>query len=181
MKILVAYATAHGSTAEIAQFIGKVLSEREFDVTVKNVIEVESVDGYDAFVVGSPIHGGMWLTEMSRFLDRFLEALHDRPLYFFITCIRVLEAEGRRHALENYVPYEVEMGVQPRSIAVFAGRLDLRRANPAERWMLALRYQGEMPPEHFDADHRDWPAIDTWSKAIGAGLSVAAPWPAIEA
>ena len=181
MNILVGYASAHGSTAEIAERIAHKLRAFDLAVTLADVARVRTLKPYSAFVLGSAIHNSTILPAMSKFVRHFTDDLYTRPVFFFITCIRVLEAEGRRHALENYVPYEVEMGVQPRSIAVFAGRLDLRRANPAERWMLALRYQGEMPPEHFDADHRDWPAIDTWSKAIGAGLAVAAPGPPIAA
>lgn len=170
MKILVAYATAHGSTAEIAQFIGKVLSEREFDVTVKNVIEVESVDGYDAFVVGSPIHGGMWLTEMSRFLDRFLEALHDRPLYFFITCIRVLEEDGYHHSITNYVNQQVLKDLDVQDLTAFAGKLEMNAVNWEDRWTLAARYDGTGMPGSYNNDFRNWNTIRAWAMRVADNL-----------
>ena len=57
MEILVGYASAHGSTAEIATFIGKELEQREFKVTVANVADIKSLEGYNAYVLGSAIHG----------------------------------------------------------------------------------------------------------------------------
>ena len=50
MNVLVVAASDHGSTAEIASAIGEALKERGLAVTVAPVEEVQSVDGYDAFV-----------------------------------------------------------------------------------------------------------------------------------
>ena len=103
MKLLVAYATTHGSTAEVAEFIAQVFREHDLDTTVARVQDIQSVEQYDAFVVGSPVYGGMWLTEMSQFLERFAHILTQKPFYYWMTCIRVLEADGHDHALEYYV------------------------------------------------------------------------------
>ena len=39
MKVLVAYASKHGSTAEIAETVGTVLQERGYEVDVKPIAE----------------------------------------------------------------------------------------------------------------------------------------------
>ena len=80
MKVLIAYASGHGSTGEVAQFIADVLKEHDIDVTVKLAEQVQSVSGYDAFIVGSPIYGGMWLTELSQFLEKFKAELSAKPV-----------------------------------------------------------------------------------------------------
>src|SRR5512145_1699808 len=105
-KVLIAYATVHGSTAEVAQFIGQVLAEYRFDVTVTPVENILSVAEYDAVILGSPIHTGMWLMPMTRFLNRFESELGRKPFYFFMTCIRVLEPDGYQHAREHYVHHD---------------------------------------------------------------------------
>ena len=71
MKVLVGYATVHGSTVEVAQRIGDVLTQQGLDVTVADVKTLTHVDGYDAFVLGTAIHAGTWLPELKGFFRAF--------------------------------------------------------------------------------------------------------------
>ena len=47
IRILIGYASKHGSTAEIADFIGKELKSKKTTVDIQPVIQVESVENYD--------------------------------------------------------------------------------------------------------------------------------------
>jgi hypothetical protein len=47
---------------------------------------------------------------MAAFIRRFKDDLTLKPVYFWITCIRILEPHGERHALYNYIPYSVRPG-----------------------------------------------------------------------
>ena len=168
MKILSAYASVHGSTGEIAQFIGQILKEHNHDVVVKEVTQITSVSEYDACILGSPIHGGMWLTEMSRFIARFERELASRPVFFYITCIRVLEPDGYAHVQENYLYKAVleDAGVQLDQVGIFAGKLDLESIDWRERWTLSLRYDGKEDLDSHNKDFRDWQAIRGWVNAV---------------
>ena len=166
MKLLVAYASAHGSTAEIAEFIGKELGKREFDVTVQDTAEVQSLEGYDALVLGSAIQAGMWLTEMSQFLDRFQPVLAVKPIFFFVTCIRVLEPDGYKHVMQEYLYHQVLDKMNIKAVTAFAGRLELDAVDWDERWTLAARYDGANPPGTYNRDFRDWNKIRAWSQHI---------------
>ncbi|MBE0688492.1 MAG: hypothetical protein IH587_00040, partial [Anaerolineae bacterium] len=103
MNVLVGYASAHGSTAEMAEFIGRLLRAYDVNVTVSALNDVQDCSDYDLFVLGSAIHAGMWLQEMSLFLERCADALKSHRTNLFITCIRVLEPNGVEHCLEYYV------------------------------------------------------------------------------
>ena len=173
MKILVAYASAHGSTAEVAEFIGKELAHRDFDVTVSNVMDVQSVTPYNAFILGSAIHAGMWLTDMSQFLDRFQNDIKDAPVAFFITCIRILEPNGYDHVLREYVNHRVLDRMNVKRLTAFAGRLDLDNVDWEERWTLAARYDGLEPPGSYNSDFRDWDAIRAWTTKVADDLLIA--------
>jgi menaquinone-dependent protoporphyrinogen oxidase len=173
-KVLIAYATVHGSTAEIAEFMGQMFGENHFDVTVANVETLESVAGYDAYILGSAIHAGMWLTPMSRFLDRFENELAKQPLYFFITCIRILEPDGYQHALENYVHRDTLEKIGARDIAIFAGKLRLDAIDLRDRWTLSLRYDGSQAPGMLNDDYRDWNAIRNWTARVRSELEKSA-------
>ncbi|MBZ0291464.1 MAG: hypothetical protein K8L99_02755 [Anaerolineae bacterium] len=169
-KILVAYATAYGSTEEVAQEVGRVMRNREFDVTVANVETIDSVEGYDVFVLGSAIQSGMWLTSMSQFLDRYSKQLGNRPVYFFITCIRVLEPDGYQHAVENYVNHEMLNELNVREIKPLAGKLEMSDVDWDDRWTLAARYDGKRPPGSYNNDFRDWNTIREWASQVADHL-----------
>ena len=170
MNVLVGYASAHGSTAEIAEFIGNILKQRGLSVTVSNVTAVSTVGSYDAFILGSAIHEGMWLNEMSQFLVRFEDELKSAPVAFFITCIRVLEPDGYEHSLEKYVNHRVLNELNVKALTAFAGRLELDAVDWEERWILAARYDGLQPPGTFNNDFRNWSAIEAWATQVAEML-----------
>ena len=171
MKILVAYATKHGSTAEVAEFIGKVFREHEIDTTVTKVELVQSVKDYDAFVLGSPVYASLWLTEMSQFLERFESELSKKPVYYWMNCIRVLEPDGREHAQAEYVYQPTMKKIGVRDIAVFSGKLNLHEIDWNERWTLSVSYEGNALPGSRNDDYRDWNAIQEWAKQVRTQLT----------
>lgn len=171
MKILVAYATKHGSTAEVAEFIGQVFREHDLDTTVMAAEKVQSVSDYDAFVVGSPVYASLWLTEISQFLERFETELSKKPVYYWMNCIRVLEPDGREHALAEYIYKPLMNKIGVRDIAVFGGKLSLDEIDWNERWTLSARYEGDALPGSRNDDYRDWEAIREWAKHIREQLT----------
>ncbi len=68
-KVLVAYATAAGSTGGVAEMIGKTLAETGIAVDVCPVQSATHLEDYAAVVLGSAIHGGKWLPEAVTFLQ----------------------------------------------------------------------------------------------------------------
>jgi menaquinone-dependent protoporphyrinogen IX oxidase len=75
-RLLVAFATKHGSTGEIARTIGAGLAE----VDVLLVEQVERIDNYRAVVVGSGVYMNRWLKPGTDFLKRFRRTLAARPI-----------------------------------------------------------------------------------------------------
>ena len=175
MNILIAYATAHGSTAGVAQELGRVLVERDLNITVANVKDVRAVRDYDVLVLGSAIHMGTWLPEMTAFLHAFKDDLTLKPIYLWVNCVRVLEQYGEEHVLEYYLDHEMLNRLRVRNIAVFPGKLDLETTNWNERWTLAARYDGAAWPSSFNGDYRDWEKIRDWGSHIASELQSAAP------
>jgi menaquinone-dependent protoporphyrinogen oxidase len=171
MKVLVAFATGHGATAGIAQFIRDALREKGLDVVAENVSDVQSVTGYDAFVIGSPIYANMWRTEFSQFLGRFAADLKAKPSFMFISCIRVLEEDGPAYVQKEYLYWPMLEKAGIRQVEVFGGRLDLKTTNFDERWALAARWDSETLPDMRNGDFRDWTAIRAWTEGIAAQLN----------
>jgi menaquinone-dependent protoporphyrinogen oxidase len=174
MNILIGYASAHGSTAEIAQFMGRVFETFGAQVTTAPVSEVHDISNYDAVVVGSAIHANMWLQPFSIFLEQFADALSSKPTHLFITCIRVMEPGGRAHALRDYLylPMLAKIGVSVEKVAVMAGKVEINAISWDERWLLASNYDGSAGSKLVNHDYRDWAAIGTWAMSIAAELKL---------
>ncbi len=170
MKVLVGYATVHGSTSEVAQRIGDVLKQHGHEVTVADVKTLTHVDGYDAFVMGTPIHAGTWLPELKGFVKAFEPQMIGKPFYLWVTCIRVLEEYGMSHVMDFYMEPELLRQLDVRSKTAFAGKLDLQSVDWNERWSLAARYDGHAWPTNFDGDFRDWDKIADWATATAKDL-----------
>ena len=75
MKLLVTYASKYGSTAEIAEVIGKELRKRTHEVEVKKIDDVGNLAGYDGFIIGSAVYAGGWMKSAARFLRSNQELL----------------------------------------------------------------------------------------------------------
>ena len=56
MTVLIAAASRHGATSEIAARIGARLAERGIDFEVKKLEQIGDLRDYDAFVIGSGIY-----------------------------------------------------------------------------------------------------------------------------
>ena len=72
VRVLIAFGTRHGATADAAHVIAKSL-ENEYSVDVKildlkRMSEDVDLDGYDAVIIGSSIVMGRWTKEVQEFL-----------------------------------------------------------------------------------------------------------------
>jgi menaquinone-dependent protoporphyrinogen oxidase len=166
MKFLVAYSTVHGSTREVALFIQRVLETYNAEVTVADVSEVSNIADYDAFILGSAIHSGMWLHPMSQFMEQFRDQIAAKPAYLFVTCIRILEEAGYQHVMQYYLHHKTLEDLNISNVVAFTGRLQIDAIDFNERWTLGLQYDGTQPPTQFDHDYRNWQEIAAWTNKI---------------
>lgn len=175
MKVLVAYATHHGATREIAERIGAVLSELDLGVSVESVDHVQDVRGFDAVVVGSALYCG-WLKEAVDFVQRNRAALGSRPVWLFSSGplgTETVDAQGR-DVRRMATPKEIARlreWVGPRDHRVFFGAYD-----PAARPLGFLERTFRLVPNNAAilaaGDFRDWGEIEAWAGAIGDELTL---------
>jgi menaquinone-dependent protoporphyrinogen oxidase len=170
MRVLTVYASAHGSTAEVAGFIADAWRERGIENVVAAVGSVPPVEGYDAFALGSAIHNGLWLPEMAHFVRRSLPQLSGKPVYLWLNCLRVIEPNGYAYVTNHYLPNMLDHRLSFRKIGLFAGKVDLATINEDEIWTLTFRYDGSKTPEMMAGDYRDWKLIRTWADQVAADL-----------
>jgi len=160
-KILVAYATAAGSTGEVAEAIGQVLRDEGATVDVMRARDVTGVSGYNAVVVGTGIRVGKPYAEAVSFLEAEQATLSQVPVAYFIVCGTLREdTEDARAQARGYVDALIASApqVKPVDTAVFGGAVDYKRLSFLLRLVMKVIKSTE-------GDFRDWDAIRTW--AIG--------------
>lgn len=170
MRILSVYASAHGSTAEVARFMGGLWQRCGVEAVVEAGDSIRSVEGYDAYVLGSAVHNGLWLPEMAAFVRRTRSELADKPAYLWLTCLRAIEPGGYAYVTNNYLPNLLSRTLSFRRIGIFAGKIDMTTINQDEAWILAFRYDGSRDASTLAGDHRDWKAIRAWAEQLADDL-----------
>jgi menaquinone-dependent protoporphyrinogen oxidase len=83
MRILVAYGSTHGATAELATAIAEELSARGFPADVENAATVTDLAGYDAAVVGGSLYWDRWQPDARGLVERCAEQLRTMPVWLF--------------------------------------------------------------------------------------------------
>jgi menaquinone-dependent protoporphyrinogen oxidase len=176
MRVLVGYASRHGSTAGIAQRIAAGLREEGLSAEACPVTEADHIDAYDAFVIGAAAYMFHWLKDATRFVKRHHRLLAERPVWLFSSgpLGTDLVDEDGRDVLETTRPKEFDelrALVQPRDERVFFGAWD----PDAPPIGLGERLVRRMPasPEIPAGDFRDWAAIDAWAADIARELRTA--------
>ena len=164
-KVLVAYATRAGSTAEVAAVIADVLSANGVDAIARNVREVRDLRGYDAVVLGSAIRMNHPLGEATRFARRHAAALAQLPVALYSVCAALQEdtPDNRQTAQAQLAPLSAL--VTTHHVAHFCGKVDLARLPWYLRLM--LRKAGESGEIKL-GDGRDWDAIRAWAGELAA-------------
>jgi menaquinone-dependent protoporphyrinogen oxidase len=170
-RILIAYDTIHGSTAEVADKIGKELCSRGFKVDVRFVGNTSSIEEYDAVILGSAIYEFNWLPDARRFLRNYYADLSSKPVAVFIVCSAMYQdtPESRDAVRKAFVTPLLTRypAISPLSIGLFGGAVDFNtnRYNLFEK--IVLRFLGKALGFKDSADWRDWNYISDWAQEVG--------------
>lgn len=164
-KILVAYASKHGSTAEIAEVLGDELRRAGAEADVKQASDVRDLEHYDGVVLGSAVYMKRWRPEARHLLHRLEHDLGDRPLWIFNSG-PVGEAKTDETWCEPAKILHKAQRLNLRDHVIFGGRVPQDPHNFVERAMLK-----NTPPEKQDA--RDFDEIRGWARQIAAAMTTA--------
>jgi len=167
-KVLVAYGTKYGATAEIADKIGQVLSQAGLQVDVLPADRVGDPSSYGAVILGSAVYIGQWRKEAAKFLETHEQALAKQPVWLFSSGPT---GEGDPEQLTQGWRFPGKLQpiadrIGPRDVALFQGASDASKLNFIERWML----KNVKAPV---GDFRDWEAIAAWAETIAEALKEA--------
>jgi menaquinone-dependent protoporphyrinogen oxidase len=164
VRVLVAAASRHGATAELAAEIADGVRRglgKGAEVLVRRPGEVADVSDYDAVVLGSAVYFGHWLEEAHDLLLRCAVAMWERPVWLFSSGPVGIPERPSEALLD--VDEEVRLA-RAREHRIFAGRLERHRLDRTERAMVAALRAPE-------GDFRSRAAAAAWGESIGTALS----------
>lgn len=152
--VLVAYASKHGSTQEVAHAVAEELQKHDFDVETLPAREVEDLRPYAAVVVGGSIYMGRWHADAVDVLKRHKYALEALPLAVFGIGPRTLEQRDVQSAMAQLRRTLASVPeISPAAVAIFGGVINPRSLRFPFSRMLA-------------SDARDWTAIRAWAAGL---------------
>ncbi|PRH80787.1 flavodoxin [Streptomyces solincola] len=162
-RVLVAYGTKNGSTAEIAEMIAGTLRRRGLEADVRPPGEVAELAGYDAVVVGGALYMGRWHRDARRFCRRHRHELRERPVWLFSSG-PLDPSAGERDIPPVSGAHRAELSLGARSHITFGGSL---RAGARGRMAKAILDEGR------GGDFRDRERISAWAESVADDLAVA--------
>jgi menaquinone-dependent protoporphyrinogen oxidase len=156
-KYLVAYGTAAGSTAEVAEAVGEELRKGGLDVDVMAVEAVQDLTPYDGVVIGSAVRIFRLIAPTRRFIRKFKKGLKAKPLAYFLVCMTMAEDTPENvEKATNFAKPLLKLK-EPLSLGLFGGCMD-----PAKLTGMAAKSMESQPRE----DKRDWEKIRAWAQDL---------------
>lgn len=167
MDVLLGYATAHGSTRDIAERLAVRLTEAGLKAEARAMETVDDADAYRAFVLGSAVHGQSWLEPAKEFVRDNLDVLAARPVWIFsVGMPGALRGPWKRLAPRE-IPVILETlpgDLRPRDHRLFSGVIT------REQLPFSGRIGFHLAGGRF-GDYRDWDAVDSWGSGIADELA----------
>jgi menaquinone-dependent protoporphyrinogen oxidase len=159
-SVLLAYATRFGSTQDVAESVAASLREAGLEVDLQLMRQVESLDQYEAVVLGAAIYNTKWHADAHQFLSQHQAALSQRPVVIFtlgpLSTSDAAMRNSRRQLDKELAKYR---WLKPVAVEVFAGKYDPR--SPGLGF-----FERRVPA----SDHRNWDAIRAWANTLPAQI-----------
>ena len=158
-RVLIAYASKHGSTREVAERLASVMRSAGLAVDVMPAGEVGLLRGYDAVVLGGALYTGRLHKDARSFLARHREPLSVRTVAVFALgpkTINAADVAASRAQLDRSL--KKTPNVAPVSVAIFGGVIDPHK----------LRFPFNRMPA---SDARDWASIEAWGSELAERIA----------
>jgi menaquinone-dependent protoporphyrinogen IX oxidase len=188
-RILIAYASMAGSTAEVAAAVGEEFKKNRSQVEIIPMEKVTDLAGFDAVILGAPMIMG-WHRSALRFLRKHQGELERMPLAVFALAMSLtstgetsvdgvpvcvdqnlskppvkaghLTLKENHTNLNHYASSILNAAgrARPVSLAIFGGRLDYFRLKLLAKLFVMLVVQAQ------PGDRRDWKVIRSWAGSL---------------
>ena len=164
-RILVAYAPRKGSTAGIAQAVGKQLVSAGHTVDVAEMKTVTTVEGYNAVIIGAPMYMGSIVQDAGKFVGRSRDQLTKLPVAAFAVGMAPASNDAKKVEESMKALHASLAPLKPLPATMFAGKLDPTKLSFIQRKMTEF-------VKSPTGDFRDWNAIAAWARELPKKMGV---------
>lgn len=164
INVLVAYASTHGSTQEVAEAVAAVLRDQGLTVDLQPARNVRTLEGYRAVVLGAPLYMFHLHKDALRFLTRHQNALTG-GLAVAIFAGGTIETDDQNERREVRAQLDRELAkfpwLAPAAIEIIGGRFNPAKLSFPWNLLPALKQKPA-------CDFRDWTAIRSWANGLAS-------------
>jgi menaquinone-dependent protoporphyrinogen oxidase len=164
MTVLVAAASKHGATREIAEAIARELGRRDVSAEVWDISDVDDLDRFEGVVLGSAVYMGHWLEPARKFVERRGPDLAGKQTWLFSSGPVGEPAHMPKEAQDVCDIEDFLSSTNALEHRLFSGKLDKSKLGFPER--AVMRAVGAQ-----EGDYRDWGAIEAWASDIASQIS----------
>lgn len=159
-QVLVTAASKHGATAEIADAIATELGRAGTTVTRLDPEDIDTLEPYDAIVLGSAVYAGRWQKDARLLVERFTDDLRTRGVWLFSSGPIGDPPMPDAEPVDVAEVMEASAAIEHR---IFSGSMQQSKLSFGERALVAA-----LRAEY--GDFRDWEDIRGWSRSIAERL-----------
>jgi menaquinone-dependent protoporphyrinogen oxidase len=168
--VLIVYATHQGHTLRVAQRVADAVRAAGHAATVTRVEDAPDVAGFDAAIVGAPVHMGHFSPQVVAYAKAQAAELRRRPSGFFSISLTAAQDGGAsREAIDRYLrSFQADTDWRPDVIASFAGALPYTRFGLVHRALMRqIAAKGGLDTDdRHDHVYTDWDAVGGFVEAF---------------
>ncbi|MBN1999494.1 flavodoxin domain-containing protein [candidate division KSB1 bacterium] len=169
MKVLIAYSSGYGTTKEVAERIGSILTQdAAIDAVVISVDDVAGIKEYDSVIVGSSVRADRPLANVRDFFHLHRKELESKKVAIFAVCLSANCQSGKEKVHREYLSQIIEKYPQINFMAsaAFGGKIDFEKLNPVMQQLMYRVLEKTGLPTTGSVDTRDWDFIEAWSLEV---------------
>lgn len=160
MKVLVAVASKHGATLEIAEAIAREIKSAGLECEVAQTADILTLDEIDAVALGSAVYMGRWMEDARRFVEQYRDDLIMRPVWLFSSGPIGDPPKPEQEAIDIE---KVREAIRARQHRTFPGELSRDKLGLAEKLAANVIHAPS-------GDYRNWGEIAKWARSIAETL-----------
>lgn len=170
-NILLIYSTTDGHTRRICQRLQDVVEQQGHEVALLDVLEAMEAElaMFDKIVIGASIRYGKHRPEVIEFINTNADLLAEKPNAFFSVNVTARKPNKNTPETNPYMPkFLKQIRLQPKQLAVFAGKIDYPRYRPFDRMMIRFimwMTRGPTDPNTV-IEYTDWQAVEKFGDLI---------------
>ena len=170
-NIIIIYSTTDGHTREICSYLEQVVEALGGQVTLVDIDDADEADlkPFDMIVIGASIRYGKHDKKIYKFIERNLTILEDKANAFFSVNVVARKPAKRQPDTNPYLKkFLKEIAWQPKTLAVFAGKIDYPRYSFWDRNIIRLimwMTKGPTDPT-VTIDYTDWKQVEDFARMI---------------